>query len=87
MPLIACRDCGKNVSDAAPACPHCGRPIAATVIEQTGKGIKKLKVIGGVIFLVGLMVMVVAPGTGLYVLAGGLALYVVASFQGWWQHG
>ena len=26
MALITCRDCGTQVSDAAPACPKCGRP-------------------------------------------------------------
>ncbi|HPQ69085.1 MAG TPA: zinc ribbon domain-containing protein [bacterium] len=26
MALITCPDCGKEISDAAPACPHCGRP-------------------------------------------------------------
>lgn len=26
MPLISCSDCGKDISDAAPACIHCGRP-------------------------------------------------------------
>ena len=29
MALIECPDCGKKVSDAAPACIHCGRPMAA----------------------------------------------------------
>jgi hypothetical protein len=24
--LIACRECGQNISDQAPACPHCGMP-------------------------------------------------------------
>lgn len=28
MALIKCPDCGTDVSDAAPACPKCGRPIA-----------------------------------------------------------
>ena len=27
MPLVACPDCEKHVSDAAPACIHCGRPL------------------------------------------------------------
>lgn len=27
MPLIECPDCGKQISDAAPACPSCGRPM------------------------------------------------------------
>lgn len=26
MALITCRDCGKQLSDAAAACPHCGNP-------------------------------------------------------------
>ncbi|WP_243049348.1 zinc-ribbon domain-containing protein [Dyella sp. RRB7] len=30
MALIKCPDCGTDVSDAAPACPKCGRPIAVT---------------------------------------------------------
>lgn len=32
MPLIKCPDCGKEVSDKAPVCPNCGRPIAPTGI-------------------------------------------------------
>lgn len=27
MPLVACPDCEKHVSDAAPSCIHCGRPL------------------------------------------------------------
>jgi hypothetical protein len=29
MALISCPDCGSPVSDAAPACVHCGRPMGA----------------------------------------------------------
>ncbi len=29
MPLMACPDCGQDVSDLAAACPRCARPIAA----------------------------------------------------------
>ena len=29
MPLVTCPDCSRQVSDAAPACPNCGRPAAA----------------------------------------------------------
>lgn len=28
MPLIQCPDCGVDVSDLAPACARCGRPMA-----------------------------------------------------------
>ena len=30
MPLVTCPDCGKQVSDAAPSCIHCGRPFTHT---------------------------------------------------------
>jgi hypothetical protein len=29
MPLTRCPDCGRRISTAAPACPHCGRPAQA----------------------------------------------------------
>jgi uncharacterized membrane protein YdbT with pleckstrin-like domain len=29
MPVIACPDCGRDVSMLAPVCPHCGRPSPA----------------------------------------------------------
>jgi hypothetical protein len=32
MALITCQDCGGAVSDLAPACPHCGRPVAGTPV-------------------------------------------------------
>jgi membrane protein YdbS with pleckstrin-like domain len=31
MPLTTCPDCGREISTAAPACPHCGRPNAPVV--------------------------------------------------------
>lgn len=37
MPMIVCPDCSKEMSDAAPACPNCGRPNsprAATPAER-----------------------------------------------------
>lgn len=31
MSLIACKNCGKNVSDLAETCPHCGRKIKGDI--------------------------------------------------------
>jgi hypothetical protein len=36
MALIKCPDCGREVSDLAPACPQCGRPIAANPARGMG---------------------------------------------------
>ena len=32
--LIACPDCGKQVSRRAPSCPHCGCPVTEVIIEN-----------------------------------------------------
>lgn len=42
MALVVCPDCGSQVSDQAPQCPKCGRPIAqahaasSKVVDETG---------------------------------------------------
>ncbi|HMG47512.1 MAG TPA: zinc ribbon domain-containing protein [Allosphingosinicella sp.] len=36
MALIKCEDCGRDVSDRAPACPNCGAPVAANADQQSG---------------------------------------------------
>lgn len=38
MALKNCEDCGKEISTAAPACPHCGRPQVIPVIENSNSG-------------------------------------------------
>jgi len=35
MALIECPDCGKQVSDAAPTCVGCGRPLRAAPASST----------------------------------------------------
>jgi uncharacterized membrane protein YdbT with pleckstrin-like domain len=36
MPVIACPDCGRDVSTLAPACPNCGRPSPAGTAPIAG---------------------------------------------------
>jgi 4-hydroxy-3-methylbut-2-en-1-yl diphosphate synthase IspG/GcpE len=38
MALIACPDCGRQVSDQALACPHCGRPLRSV---QAPEGLRR----------------------------------------------
>jgi hypothetical protein len=35
MPIVVCADCNKEMSDAAPACPHCGRPNEVAVASRS----------------------------------------------------
>lgn len=63
MALITCPDCQKQVSDQAPACPNCGRPIAAAqphdkkvqTIEATGKKYKGMQLIGSLLVCLGVI--------------------------------
>lgn len=42
MALINCAECGKEVSDRAPICPHCGAPIAGKMKNETKQKSKVL---------------------------------------------
>lgn len=36
MALIACAECGKEISDKAAACPHCGAPVTKAAANKYG---------------------------------------------------
>lgn len=70
MTLIACPECGKEISDKVQACPHCGYPLATegklnvpampdTVSRKSQIG----KIIAGLI-VIALLVIVVVYGIG-----------------------
>jgi TM2 domain-containing membrane protein YozV len=40
MALIYCRECGKQISDNAVACPHCGCTLAKPVVVDPNKSDK-----------------------------------------------
>ena len=42
MALIKCPECGKDVSDKAAACIHCGYPLAESVSSEQEKVVKIL---------------------------------------------
>lgn len=39
MPMINCPDCNKEMSDAAPACPSCGRPNSVPTAMPTERSV------------------------------------------------
>jgi len=69
MALVNCPDCSTSVSDMAPACPKCGRPIGVAAKDVAAAGVplmttqetsKRLKVhilISAVLFWGGLLWM------------------------------
>ena len=68
MSLITCPDCKNQISDQAPVCLNCGRPITAAqknpgqnispgiqTIEATGKKWKLLQMVGVCVMVVGMV--------------------------------
>jgi Flp pilus assembly protein TadB len=100
MALIDCPDCEKKISDLAPACPFCGRPMRAeaipssqptrqaVMIEATGKKWKARQLVCLFImlscFVFGLFG---APMMALVVFLAGAAGLVWATVGAWWEHG
>ena len=87
MALINCPDCSNQVSDKAPTCPKCGRQIAATTIEKTGKSIKATQMLSMFGFVGGLLMIFAAKSMWgvLFVFVSGIA-YVCAGLVRWWRH-
>ncbi len=66
MVLVICADCGKDVSDQAPACPGCGRPAPVDDIPTVevpgrsggpGQSALLLMITGGVLLAAGLTML------------------------------
>jgi hypothetical protein len=102
MALIACAECQQQISDKAPACPHCGAPreIAVagelpatppvTVTEQTGKSWKGVQLAGLALIMFGFVGCVANQGNmfpGIAACIAGIVVYVIGKTGGWWQHG
>lgn len=98
MPVIACPDCGKDVSTLAPACPHCGRPSPAGTVPITSATAPKavaeetlwrgnpsaMKLIGRIIGIV--LILIVVPLIFHYAAARTPDLERSANITkaGWW---
>ena len=81
MTLINCPECGKSISDKAPACPTCGAPTAqslsspgtAKTIEMTSKRLKLNEIIATIFVLLGLLLFILgiaSEGMGMPVFGG-----------------
>lgn len=103
MSLIACPECGQQVSSLAASCPRCAAPIAqkeaaqavgqqVTTTEATSKKIKAQKAWAIAFVIAGVFVAMAAPGEGTstaagLMMVGGVIWYIVVAIRGWWHHG
>ena len=100
--IVQCPDCGKSVSDQAPACPGCGCPIASSVstennlvtVQETGKSLKLNIILSSLIFwaaavwFIGFSLSGKQNGIIFSAIAMlvGLTWYIITRFQIWWHH-
>jgi hypothetical protein len=97
MALVKCPDCGKQVSELAPACPGCGRPMnapGAIETERTAKQFKEMQLFAGAAFFLGLLILVFggfnaggATVMGALLVAGGMLFMIIAKTGAWWRNG
>ena len=92
MGLVNCPDCGRAVSDLAPACPGCARPMKATetqpvTIQQTSKPYKGAEAVGVALLILGLVSTAWHLAMGAVVALVGLTLWISARLGAWWHNG
>ncbi len=97
--IVACPDCGHEVSRQAAACPGCGRPMAAQTIEKTSKTFKAMQLIGYPLAVAGLLIVVASDSAwrtaggvaamwgGVIITIVGLVIGVLGGVLSWWYHG
>lgn len=83
MAMINCSECGKEISDKAGACPHCGVPIAGRVsdinqcpqcntpyiTDQKSASVSPVIIISVPMFFIGLLVLMFNWIFGLLIIA------------------
>lgn len=75
MALIRCPDCGREVSDAAAACPNCARPLASAHVQTTkgatGKFLDPAENARGCLRMILLLFLIFLAGVAYLLLAHG----------------
>ena len=89
MALISCSECGKEISDKATSCPHCGVPIAGASsvslnpqshakVTRTGA---KWEGMGFILIVIGLIMAIAGQGFGGLFMAVGFVVFIVGRFK------
>jgi len=95
--MIACGDCGAQISARARACPRCGAPRAADArqgvitTQQTGKIAKLQMAAAIVVMIVGAVMFATGDAadiaTGGLLVLGGLFWWLGVRMVAWWRYG
>jgi predicted metal-binding protein len=96
--LIACTECGYQVSDKAASCPQCGAPVSSRAAEPvvttqlTAKKFKLQELLAVAAIIAGVVIVIVADGQAGRLIGGALALagfvlYISARIRAWWNSG
>lgn len=97
MHTIPCPDCQSPVSDRAPACPRCGRPLrpAGQPLERTGRELKAHQMVAALVAVAGLAAglyglwraLPALHALGLALFGAGFVWLLAAHLAAWWRHG
>lgn len=68
MPLITCPDCGKEISDQAPACPNCARPMGGSRQASRDEPVQSFRMNRGLAANISSLVVVVGIVLAIFVL-------------------
>lgn len=86
MALINCPECGKEVSDQAKTCAHCGYPISSSQKKKDGKSkplvLKWLMLVVTTVAVLGVVVYILLTNNPEYILKKYLKYYTSGNVKG-----
>ena len=95
MALITCPECGKEMSDQADACPHCGFAVRRQVVEATVRRYKRHHLAWMLLFLTGSVLTIrgisnhfepVEMSLGFLLGTVSFIAMILSAIRAWWTH-
>ena len=93
--LIRCKECGKEISDKATTCIHCGAPLQKQVdnkqtvhVEETDKEIKVVQLVSTALFIIGMLGVFFTEYFNFFavVMFIGCVMIIYNGFKAWWRY-